>query len=57
MTARVAPAEDSANMIDVKLLKDEGGGLMMEAGIATLTFYKGSFSQTQKTSVLSLHGW
>ena len=26
---------------EITLLKDEGGGLMMEHGITTITFYKG----------------
>ena len=34
-----------ASMEDITLLKDEGGGLMMEEGIATISFYKGDAKQ------------
>lgn len=33
----------AADMRDITLLKDEAGGLMMEEGIASITFYKGEF--------------
>jgi hypothetical protein len=33
----------AADMRDIALLKDEAGGLMMEEGIASITFYKGEF--------------
>ena len=29
--------------LDIELLKDEAGGLMMESGITTISFYKGGF--------------
>lgn len=38
--SKVSPADGE---VDVQLLKDEGGGLMREEGIATITFYKGDF--------------
>ena len=31
---------------EITLLKDEGGGLMMEHGITTITFYKGDFASS-----------
>jgi len=40
--AQIAPA-DAKN---IQLLKDEGGGLMMEEGIATISFYKGDFKRS-----------
>ena len=41
MAAKVLTSSDAR---DVKLLKDEAGGLMMETGISTITFYKGDFA-------------
>lgn len=38
----MAKVQPDAN--EVVLLKDEGGGLMQEEGIATLTFYRGDFA-------------
>ena len=37
---------------EIKLLKDEGGGLMMEEGITTISFYEGEF----KPAVEALKG-
>eukprot|EP00961_Rhodomonas_salina_P185281 2501761-Rhodomonas_salina.1 len=39
MASKVSP-----EVKDIELLKDECGGLMMEEGITTLTFYKGDFA-------------
>jgi len=36
---------DSSDVSDIKLLQDEAGGLMMESGISTITFYKGDFAK------------
>jgi hypothetical protein len=41
MSASVLP--DGGEVKDIELLKDEIGGLMMEEGITTITFYKGPF--------------
>ena len=35
---------------NVELMKDEGGGLMMESGISTLSFYKGDSTGFQKAT-------
>ena len=41
-------AKVSGEVKDVELLKDEVGGLMMEFGITTLTFYKGDYASARK---------
>lgn len=56
--ANILPAE-----VDIQLLKDEGGGLMMEEGITTITFYNGDFKAasealcTQFTRVVASNPW
>uniref|UniRef100_A0A7S1XW13 Condensation domain-containing protein n=1 Tax=Phaeomonas parva TaxID=124430 RepID=A0A7S1XW13_9STRA len=43
MAAPVAPDD----VVDVALLKDEGGGLLYEEGITTITFYRGDFGSAK----------
>ena len=41
-------ASGGAARNDIQLLKDEGGGLMMEEGITTVTFYTGNFKSSSE---------
>ena len=44
--AALSPDPAEAEKQDIQLLKDEAGGLMMEEGITTISFYKGDFQAT-----------
>ena len=63
MSSAVAPADDSDAFNEIELLKDECGGLMMQEGIATLTFYKGDFAaaaaalRAQLARVVAANPW
>ena len=58
----MAAVSDSSN-VDIPLLKDEAGGLMMEEGIASITFFKGSYQPAseallaQLSAVVALNPW
>ena len=58
----MAAVSDSSN-VDIPLLKDEAGGLMMEEGIASITFFKGSYQSAsaallaQLSAVVAFNPW
>ena len=61
--AFASPSKVGSEVCDVELLKDEEGGLMMELGIATISFYSGAFKpaaealRAQLVKVVKANPW